>query len=273
MADRIQHDDAPVQPVARAEAPDDVHSRARSFDEAADAYERARPGWPPEAVEIAARRLGLERGAAVLDLAAGTGKLTRRLAGRFGSVTAVEPLGGMRAVLEEAIPFVRVLAGTAEAIPLPDASVDAVFVGEAIHWFDPGRATAEVARVLRPGGGVAVLYNRLDRPSREEPWRVEADAALGRHRLPPDDVDPDDETVWRTALATLGEVHDDAVENVHRLDAAGLLALFSSFSGIAGLPPERREAALADLAGVLERHGVREDELVFRTQITTVRAA
>ncbi|HKG64404.1 MAG TPA: class I SAM-dependent methyltransferase, partial [Solirubrobacteraceae bacterium] len=141
---------------------DDVHSRARAFDAAADAYERARPGYPPEAIEIAARRLGLERGAAVLDLGAGTGKLTRRLAGRFGSVTAVEPLDGMRAVLEEAIPFVRALAGTAEAIPLPDRSVDAVFVGEAIHWFDPARVVAELGRVLRPAGGVAVLYNRLD---------------------------------------------------------------------------------------------------------------
>ena len=71
-----------------------VHSRARSFDGAARSYERGRPGWPPEAVEIVARRLGLERGAAVLDLAAGTGKLTRLLAGRFASVTAVEPLRG-----------------------------------------------------------------------------------------------------------------------------------------------------------------------------------
>src|SRR5688572_32945797 len=101
----------------------EVHSRARSFDAAAGAYEAGRPDWPPEAVEIAARRLGLERGAAVLDLAAGTGKLTRRLAGRFASVTAVEPLDGMRAVLEERIPFVRVLAGTAAALPLPDATV------------------------------------------------------------------------------------------------------------------------------------------------------
>jgi SAM-dependent methyltransferase len=250
---------------------DDVHSRARSFDAAADAYERARPGWPPEAVEIAARRLGLDRTAAVLDLGAGTGKLTRRLAGRFGSVTAVEPLDGMRAVLEEAIPFVRVLPGTAEAIPLGDGSVDAVFVAEAIHWFDPGRAVAEMARVLRPEGGVAVLYNRLDADSRQEPWRVEADAALERHRLPPDDVDPQDEATWRTGLATLGEVHDDAVENVHRLDADGLLALIGSFSGIAGLPPGRRDAALADVRGVLERHGVTAVELVFQTRITTVR--
>jgi len=162
---------------------DEVHSRARSFDAAAEAYERGRPGWPPEAIEIAARRLGLERGAAVLDLAAGTGKLTRRLAGRFGSVTAVEPLAGMRAVLEERIPFVRVLAGTAEAIPLGDASVDAVFVAEAIHWFDPAAAVAEIARVLRPRGGAAVLYNRLDWQDEATSWRAEADVAVAHGRL------------------------------------------------------------------------------------------
>ena len=207
---------------------DHVHARARAFDAAAGAYEAARPGWPAEAVEIAARRLGLERDASVLDLAAGTGKLTRRLAGRFASVTAVEPLAGMRAVLEDAIPFVRALAGTAEAIPLPDDSVDAVFVAEAFHWFDAQLAVAEMARVLRPGGGVAVLYNRRDWASDRGGWQADADGALTLHR---------------------------------------------SFSGFASLPPERLEAALAELRGVLEGHGVRELELTYRTQITTVRAA
>src|SRR5215212_10281534 len=171
-----------------------VHSRARSFDAAAAAYERGRPGWPPEALDVAALRLGLGRDAAVLDLAAGTGKLTRVLAGRFASVTAVEPLDGMRAVLEAEVEGLRALAGTAEAIPVEDASVDAVFVAEAFHWFDAARAVAEMARVLRPGGGVAVLYNRLEWADQKEPWRVESDAALERHRLPPDDVDPQDET-------------------------------------------------------------------------------
>jgi len=250
---------------------DDVHARARAFDATADAYERARPGYPAEAIEIAARRLGIEREAAVLDLGAGTGKLTRRLAGRFAAVTAVEPLDGMRAVLEEAVPFVRAVDGTAETIPLPDRSVDAVFIGEAIHWFDPPRAIAELGRVLRPAGGVAVLYNRLEWKGQEEPWRVAADAVLERHRLPPDDVDTQDEATWRAALATLGEVHDDAVENVHRLDTDGLVALFSSFSGLAGLSPERLDAALGEVRGVLERYGVAEVELTFRTQITTAR--
>src|SRR5829696_328171 len=248
-----------------------VHSRARSFDAAAPAYERGRPGWPAEAVEISARRLGLDRGAAVVDLAAGTGKLTRQLAGRFASVTAVEPLDGMRAVLVAQVPAARALAGTAEALPLEDASVDAVFVAEAFHWFEPVRAVAEMARVLRPAGGVAVLYNRLASQDQDEPWRVEADAVLGRHRLPPDDVDPQDETPWRTALATLGPVHDDSVENVHGLDAAGLEAMFSSFSGLAGLPTGSRDAALAEIRAVLLRHDVRTAELTFRTEITTAR--
>jgi SAM-dependent methyltransferase len=252
---------------------DGIHSRARSFDAAAEAYERGRPGWPAEAIEIVARRLGLERGAAVLDLAAGTGKLTRRLAGRFGSVTAVEPLDGMRAMLEERIPFVRALAGTAEAIPLPGACVDAVFVAEAMHWFDPPAAVAEVARVLRPGGGVAVLYNRLDWQDQATPWRAEADVVFQRHRLPADDVDPFDRERWRPSLATLGPLHDDVVEHVQRLDTDGLLAMYGSFSGLAGLPPGRRDAALAELRAVLERHGVRGTELRYRTEITTARAA
>ena len=96
----------------------------------------------------------------MLDLAAGTGKLTRVLAEHADDVVAVEPLDGMRRVLERRLPHVRVLAGTAEAIPLADGAVDAVFVAEAFHWFDLPRAVAEIARVLRPGGGLAVLWNR-----------------------------------------------------------------------------------------------------------------
>jgi ubiquinone/menaquinone biosynthesis C-methylase UbiE len=249
-----------------------VHSRARSFDAAARACEIGRPGWPREAVEIVARRLGLQRHAAVLDLAAGTGKLTRLLAGRFASVTAVEPLPGMRAVLEVEVPGALALAGTAEAIPLADASVDAVFVAEAFHWFDPAGAVAELARVLRPGGGVAVLYNQLDWQDASSPWRAEANHVFHRHRLPADEIDPYDQKPWRAALSAIGELSDDAVEgNVQRLDPAGVEAMYASFSGLAGLPPDRRDLALAEIRGVLERHRVREVELGYRTEITTAR--
>ena len=186
-------------------------------------------------------------------------------------MTAVEPLDGMRTVLEERIPFVRALAGTAEAIPLPDASVDAVFVAEAIHWFDPQAAVAEIARVLRPRGGAAVLYNRLDWQDEATPWRAEADEVFQRHRLPADDVDPFDRERWRPALATLGELRDDVVVHVQHLDRDGLLAMYGSFSGLAGLAPDRRDAALAELRAVLDRHGVRDAELSYRTEITTAR--
>ncbi|HEY7076434.1 MAG TPA: class I SAM-dependent methyltransferase, partial [Solirubrobacteraceae bacterium] len=132
-----------------------MEDRATSFGAHADAYERARPPYPD-----AALRWCLPEGArAALDLGAGTGKLTRGLLALGLDVTAVEPLAEMRAHLPAAA---RALDGSAEAIPLPDAAVDAVFAGQAFHWFDRDRALAEVARVLRPGGTLGLLWNRLD---------------------------------------------------------------------------------------------------------------
>ena len=98
----------------------------------------------------------------MLDLAAGTGKLTRQLVPRFTRVIAVEPLGGMRAELERVVPGAEALVGTAESIPLDDDGVDAVFVAEAFHWFGTSAALDEIARVLRPGGTLAVLFNERD---------------------------------------------------------------------------------------------------------------
>lgn len=122
-------------------------------------YERARPGWPPPAVAWLWERLGLGADAEVLDLAAGTGKLTRDLLPRAGRVVALEPLAAMREELVCAAPEAEIRSGVAEAIPLPDAAVDAVFVAEAFHWFAAPPALAEIRRVLRPGGGLALLWN------------------------------------------------------------------------------------------------------------------
>ena len=249
-----------------------IPSRARSFDALAEQYERGRPGWPADALDAMDARLGLGAGSVVLDLAAGTGKLTRLLVPRYDSVIAVEPLDGMRAVLERVVPGARALVGTAEAIPLPDAGVDAVVVAEAIHWFDAGAAAAEMARVLRPGGGVAVLYNRRDIEHDREPWQREVHMAFQAHRLPPDEVDPQDVSAWKAALAThIGEPHDEEFEHTLRLDVDELLALYSSFSVIGGLPPDRRAAALTAFRDVLDRHGMTTAEIDYRTVLTPAR--
>jgi SAM-dependent methyltransferase len=140
-----------------------VHPKAAvGFARAARAYERGRATFPAGAVEAILAAAGAARGRTLLELGAGTGKLTRSLTGSGARVIALEPVAEMRALLTETAPAAEPLAGVAEAIPLADASVDAVVVGQAYHWFEPVAATAEVARVLRPGGSVALVWNRRD---------------------------------------------------------------------------------------------------------------
>ena len=124
----------------------------------AEEYERGRPGYPDDVLDL----LPVADAATVLDLAAGTGKLTRVLARRYRRVIAVEPLDGMRAIITREAPAAEALDGRAEAIPLADAEVDAVFVAQAIHWFANDVAIAEIARVLRPGGVLAIVRNEVD---------------------------------------------------------------------------------------------------------------
>src|SRR6478672_3133028 len=134
--------------------------RARSFGAVAATYARYRPGYPAAALEWA---LAPAPGGEVLDLGAGTGKVTEALLRRPGvRVTAVDPDAAMLAQFRADFPTVDAHEGTAERIPLPDAVVDAVVVGTAWHWFDRDRAEPEIARVLRPGGVLAVLWNGDD---------------------------------------------------------------------------------------------------------------
>jgi SAM-dependent methyltransferase len=137
---------------------EDSRSRSLSFGEEAAAYERGRPSYPPEAIDWL-----LSCGARdVLDLGAGTGKLTIRLVERGLNVVAVDPIPEMLEVLSRSLPDTPALLGSAEEIPLPDDSVDSVLVAQAWHWFDPERAIKEVARVLRPGGRIGLVWNVRD---------------------------------------------------------------------------------------------------------------
>jgi len=142
---------------------DGVHPAAAfGFQRAADAYRRGRPDYPDEAIAFLATALRLQPGRRVLDLAAGTGKLTHSLVPTGVLVVAVEPVEAMRHELAAALPDVEVLEGRAEAIPLGDASVDAAVVGQAFHWFDGPAALAELHRVLRGGSSLALIWNVRD---------------------------------------------------------------------------------------------------------------
>lgn len=146
------------------EVPDapDIPVAALAFDAAALDYERSRPTYPPAALDVLRAEVGVGPGVRVLDLAAGTGKLTRLLAATGADVVAVEPLPRMREQLVAACPGVEALDGTAEAIPLGDRTVEVVTVAQAFHWFRPEEALAEITRVLVPGGRLAVVFNDRD---------------------------------------------------------------------------------------------------------------
>ena len=139
-----------------------VAPAAEGFGLVADGYERSRPSYPRQVIDVLIGRLGLGPGTRACDVGAGTGKLTRLLVAEGAAVVAVEPSPAMRSTLEAAVRSVTVVDATAERLPLADEDFDLVTVGQAFHWFRPTEALAEIARVLRPGGGLAIVDNDLD---------------------------------------------------------------------------------------------------------------
>jgi len=234
--------------------PVSIHQAARSFDAAAGDYERARPDYPADVGRWLTERLGLGPGRTVLDLAAGTGKLTRRLLLTGARVVAVEPVAGMRARLAralpavegrprpaEALPALELLDGTAEAIPLADESVDAVTVAQAFHWFDGERALTEIHRVTRTRGRLAVVYNR--RPL-EDPLQAALEEILAPHRA---DTPAYRSGRWREAFAHTSlwaPVEEAELPHTQRLDREGVVARAASISFVAALPDGRRAELL-----------------------------
>lgn len=164
-----------------------VHDVAETgFGAGADAYERGRPSYPDDVVRWLSAQLAITTGSRVADVAAGTGKLTRLLTGLGADIVAVEPVAAMRAKLEDSVDGVEVIDGTAENLPFEDGSIDAVTVAQAFHWFDGPAALAEIGRVLRPGGGLGVVWNERDS---REPWVAELSRLIrwderGRWRVP-----------------------------------------------------------------------------------------
>jgi SAM-dependent methyltransferase len=237
-----------------------LHPLAAGFAEVADAYERGRPEYAPAVVGAIAAELGLCAGARVLDLAAGTGKLTRALLAGGLDVVAVEPQGPMRQLLAAAVGETRVHAGTAEAIPLPDGSVAAVTVADAMHWFDHGPALAEMRRVLSPGGGLAVLTVIPDWSGAS--WADEVGELVASLR--PEHPHFDGPS-WQDAARACGrwsEPREIRVSTSQPAHPERFVDYIASISWIAALPEQQRELTLAQIAAA-----VRDGEMPRELQV------
>jgi ubiquinone/menaquinone biosynthesis C-methylase UbiE len=227
---------------------DDV--AARGFNAGAASYEAARPGYPDAALDALVEQLGIGPATAVLDLAAGTGKLTRRLVEVAGSVVAVEPVPGMRSQLVAVLPDVEVVDGTAEAIPLPDASVDVVAVAQAFHWFDAPAALVEIARVLRPGGGLAILWNERDEST---PWVAEMSRLIRWHERT---VSRYQHVDWAEVVAACGRftpLEERSISWDQPMTRELLAERVRSISYIAAMPASERERLAAEVVYLVSR--------------------
>jgi SAM-dependent methyltransferase len=222
-----------------------LHPATRGFETAGERYERGRPDYPGAAIDLLVAELGVTApGARVLDIGAGTGKLTRPLLERGLEVIAVEPVDGMRATLERTAPGAAIRKGQAESLPLAGGEVDAIVAGQAFHWFADAAALAEFARVLRPHGRLGLIWNRRD-PEQPLQSAIERLVAPYRRSAPAYGTD-----AWRAAFtddAPFRLAGEHRVSHGQLLDAGGLVDRVLSISFIAALDERERDAIAARL--------------------------
>ena len=241
---------------------------AGGFSAAAGEYERRRPDYPAEAIDRLVQELEIGRASTVLDLGAGTGKLTRMLVPLETAIAAVEPVEAMRARFREVLPGVPILAGLAEALPFRDETFDAVICAQAFHWFDGERALAEASRVLKPRGRLGLLWNIRDD---SVPWAGELAAILEPYK---DRVPQEDTGEWKRAFGAsdlFGTLNQLRFQHSQLLDAEGLVERYASASYIAVLPEEERREVLGRIRELALTHpdlAGREDfELPYVTEL------
>lgn len=233
---------------------------AGGFSSAATTYARIRPAYARRAVgRVVDAARAAERSAGrkvrVLDVGAGTGILTGQLSRAGLDCTAVEPLAEMLSQLRRALPAVPAVRAVAEMLPLRDRSVDVITVAQAFHWFDAAAALAEAARVLAPGGTLALLFNVRDATT---PWVAALDDLIDR-RTGGRPYSDHRERPWEEVVEETGLFSDPTTErfpNPVPTDAAGVLDRIRSTSFVAALEPGPRDELVDEAAGVLKAHGV-----------------
>lgn len=244
---------------------------ARGYQSAVEHYERGRPSYPDDAVSFLVKELEIGPGSNVVELGAGTGKFTDLLVFTGAEITAVEPVPAMREALARNCPTVTVLDGTAEAIPVADATADAVVAAQAFHWFDGERALPEIRRVLRDGARLGLIWNIRDEAS---DWSERLTAIFDRLSGP--DAPRYKHGRWRKVFEStdlFGPLHHWVAYHVHEVTRQAFIDRVMSVSYVASASSAEREHVLAEVTELLntdpELRG--KDDLVmpYRTDVYT----